>query len=279
MSERLSRKEVIERINEYEREGKFFLDVEEDAVGKPLQPQDVKYLDRRIHTEIKRALMYRLAYSYYHKMKKKGVFLLDDVIGAHNLKNCKGGVVITCNHFNAFDSFIMQLVFDKSKRKGRMYRIIKESNYTSFDGFYGKMMRYCDTIPLSSVQSTMKNFLSATDKALKNGNAILIYPEQSMWWNYRKPKPLKSGAFDIATRSNVPVVPVFITMKDAEKIDEEGYKIQRHTAFVGEPIYPDENLPRLEQRKILSEKVFEYNKKVYEDFYKIPLVYETNKYQ
>ncbi len=31
-----------------------------------------------------------------------------------------------------------------------------------------------------------------------------------MWWNYRKPKkPLKPGAFKIASRNNVPVIPIF----------------------------------------------------------------------
>lgn len=31
------------------------------------------------------------------------------------------------------------------------------------------------------------------DKVLKDGHFMLIYPEQSMWWNYRKPKPLKKA--------------------------------------------------------------------------------------
>lgn len=41
----------------------------------------------------------------------------------------------------------------------------------------------------------------------------VVYAEQSMWWNYRNPKPLKKGAFTFAAGSNVPVVPCFIPTK------------------------------------------------------------------
>lgn len=32
----------------------------------------------------------------------------------------------------------------------------------------------------------MKKFINSVDTILKKGDYILIYPEQSMWWNYRK---------------------------------------------------------------------------------------------
>ena len=50
---------------------------------------------------------------------------------------------------------------------------------------------------------------------------ILIYPEQSMWYNYRKPKPLKVGAFSFAVKNNVPVLPIFITCEDTENFDRQ----------------------------------------------------------
>ena len=37
----------------------------------------------------------------------------------------------------------------------------------------------------------------------QGGEKVLVYPEQSMWWNYRKPRPLKSGAFKFAISSIV----------------------------------------------------------------------------
>ena len=60
----------------------------------------------------------------------------------------------------------------------------------------------------------MMNFTSAVNRLLKRGESILIYPEQEMWWNYKKPRPFKVGAFKMACRAGVPVLPTFITMQD-----------------------------------------------------------------
>lgn len=64
---------------------------------------------------------------------------------------------------------------------------------------------------------------------LSEGNCLLIYPEQSMWWNYRKPKPLKPGAFDMALKNHVPVVPCFITMSDSDLVGADGFSVQEYT--------------------------------------------------
>lgn len=79
--------------------------------------------------------------------------------------------------------------------------MIREGNYTNFPGFYGMLMRNCYTFPLSSNRDTMKKFLSSMDTVLQHGDFMLVYPEQSMWWNYRKPKPLKKGAYTFAAKT------------------------------------------------------------------------------
>ncbi len=69
-----------------------------------------------------------------------------------------------------------------------------------------------------------------------------------MWWNYRKPKPLKPGAFKLAARNNVPVIPIFITMQDSDSLDDEGFPIQEYIVNIEEPIYPDDEF--ISKRKI-----------------------------
>ena len=122
--------------------------------------------------------------------------------------------------------------------------------------------------------ATMRKFLRAVDTLLKRGECILVYPEQSMWYNYRKPKPLKIGAFEMAVRSGAAVVPCFITMQDSEYRDVNGGKIQEHTVHFGSPIYPDESLPKKERAEKMMMENFEFNKRTYEEFYKTELVYE-----
>jgi len=121
----------------------------------------------------------------------------------------------------------------------------------------------------------MVEFMKAVDTLLQRGEFILIYPEQSMWWNYRKPKPLKIGAFKIAARNKVPVVPIFITMNDSDMIGEDGFPIQEYTVNIGEPIYPDESLTEKENTNKMLEENSRIWKNVYEEFYKIPLEYTT----
>ena len=94
-----------------------------------------------------------------------------------------------------------------------MYKVIREGNYTNYPGLYGFFFKNCDTLPLSSINETMKMFINSVDTILKKGDCILIYPEQSLWWNYRKPKPLKSGAFKLASRNNVPIISLSETMQ------------------------------------------------------------------
>ena len=118
--------------------------------------------------------------------------------------------------------------------------------------------------------------MKAVDTILERGDYILMYPEQSLWWNYRKPKPLKPGAFKLAARNNCPIIPIFITMEDSEFMGEDGFPIQAYTVNIARPIYPDENLTEGENAKIMKDKNFEVWKNIYEDFYKVPLEYNTD---
>ena len=121
----------------------------------------------------------------------------------------------------------------------------------------------------------MRLFLNAVGTVLKRGDFVYIYPEQALWWNYRKPRPLKPGAFKFAVNSNVPIVPIFVTMEDSDIMGADGFPIQEHTVHVGEPIYPDKNLTEKENVNRMKELNYDYWVKVYEEFYKTPLTFTT----
>ena len=117
--------------------------------------------------------------------------------------------------------------------------------------------------------------MKAVNTVLQEGDWILIYPEQSLWWNYKKPKPLKNGAFKFAAHNQVPVIPTFITMTDSDKIGPDGFPVQEYIVNIGEPIYPDPEKKERENAEAMRDKNYEVWKKVYEDFYGMPLVYTT----
>ena len=267
---------ILNKIQKFEEEGKFDVDAEDDPPTIPLEADDVDYLRKKGTSKIKAKVANALALSFFKKMVKNEQIVIKAINGVENIQklDINKGAIITCNHFNPFDVFTVETVIRKFS-KNRMYKVIREGNYTNFPGFYGFLMRNCYTLPLSRNQSTMEKFVKSVSKILQNKDYILIYPEQSLWWNYRKPKPLKPGAFKLATQNNVPILPIFITMEDTDKLDEDGFPVQAYTVNIGEPIYPREDLNLKENTEYMKNKNFETWKEIYEDFYKIPLEYTT----
>ena len=241
------RVEVIRKIEQLELEGRFDEDVEIDPPGRVLLPDEIEYIQKSITDKLKTKLAFMIAHRFVNNLIKDKKFIIKEMRGLENFKEMNSGAVITCNHFNAFDSFAIQLAYEAGGQPNRSFwRVIREGNYTSFPGFYGFLMRHCNTLPLSSNRDTMKKFIAATNQLIQDGNYVLFYPEQSMWWNYRKPKPLKTGAFMFAAKNDAPVLPCFITMKDSDFMGEDGFYVQEYTIHIAKPIYPN---PALKGKK------------------------------
>lgn len=271
------RLEILEKIDKLEKEGNFDIDAENDPETIMLTPDNIDYLKEKKYSKLKNMIANKIGEKFLDYIIKDSKLVIKNINGIENIEKVETGAMITCNHFNPFDSFSIEEVFRKTKasKTKKMYKVIREGNYTNFSGFYGFLFRNCDTLPLSSNKRTMVEFIKSVDKILKRGDFILIYPEQSLWWNYKKPKPLKIGAFNLAARNKVPIIPIFITMEDSDTIGEDGFPIQEYTINIEEPIYPDETKTQRENKEIMKQKNYEVWKKVYEDFYKIPLEYTT----
>ncbi len=268
------RLEILERIARLEREGHFDIDVENDPPSRTLMPEEVEYIHKTLGAKLRNRYAHKMGRWFMNMLIRRKQMIIKDVVGIENFKNLEQGAIITCNHFNAFDSFAIQVAYDRSEHKERkFYRVIKEGNYTSFPGFFGYLMRNCNTLPLSSNFATMKKFVKAVDELLQEGNFVLFYPEQSMWWNYRKPKPLKKGAYTFAVNNQVPVLPCFITMQDSNLLDQDGFPIQEYTIHISKPIYPDASLKHSENVESMRRANYEVWKEIYEKTYGIPLEY------
>ena len=272
------RVDILKKMEEYEKEGRFDEDLEQDPPSKVLMPNDIKYIRKGVVGKVKTKFAFMMAKRFLNKILDKKMMIVKEIKGIENFKNLNSGAIITCNHFNPFDSFAIQMAYHASEQKNRkFYRVIKEGNYTSFPGFYGFLMRHCNTLPLSSHPETMKKFIKATDTLLKDGHFVLVYPEQSLWWNYRKPKPLKKGAFNFASKNNVPVLPCFITMKDSDILGPDGFYVQEYTIHIGKPIYPEKGKTIAQNVQTMLNKNFEVWKNIYEKAYQMPLTYTTEK--
>ncbi len=265
---------VLQRIKEFERDGRFDEPIESDPETKELLPNQVDYLCKKLLSKCKRRIANAIADRYFLGRIQKGDLVIDGVTGKENVAALAKGAVITCNHFSPFDHYIVFHCLRKYLPRKYLYKVIREGNYTSFKGLYGFFFRHCNTLPLSRNRRTMINFTSAVNALLKRGESILVYPEQEMWWNYRKLRPFKVGAFKLAYRSGVPVLPTLITMQDDPKrLDEHGYPVQRHTLHILPPVYPDKTLGERLGAAKMKEQAFAFCKQKYEEIYQKPLVY------
>ncbi len=269
-----SRIRVLEKILEYEKKGEFNRDVENDLETIPLLPNKIDYLSKNFFSKISNKFANRIAISYYERILKKGDFVISDIYGVENFCNVKGGAVLTCNHFSVYDNYLVFKAIKKYLGKGKnLYKVIKEGNYTNYKGLFGFFFRHCNTLPLSSNTETMIKFLKSVKILLARGEKILIYPEQAMWWNYKKPRPMKNGAFRLAATNNVPIIPIFITMRDSDKTNSDGSIAQNYTIWILPPIYPTSNLSIKENTEYLKDENYRVWKEVYERVYGVKLVY------
>lgn len=266
-----------EKINFLEELGLFDLDINEDPPTIPLDSDKVDYLRKKVSSKIKSKVTTKFGEILVKKFIKDKKLIIKEVQGLENMKNVESGAILTCNHFNPFDCFTMEMVFRYSgqNKKKKIFKIIREGNYTNFPGMYGFFFRNCDTLPLGSTKKAISCLIKAVDTILKRGDFVLIYPEQSMWWDYKQPKPLKSGAFNFAVKSNVPVIPSFITFEDSNVIGEDENPVQEYTVHVGKPIYPKEELSAKENMKMLRDLNYKFWVETYEKAYGKPVEYKT----
>ena len=202
--------------------------------------------------------------------------IIKEIRGIENFTAVKGGRFVTCNHFSVCDNYAVWVALRDHMDGKMLYKVIREGNYTNPPKPFGLFMRHCNTLPLSSQTATMKKFLRAVQTLLQRGETILIYPEQSMWWTYRRPKPMQDGAFTLAVKNKAPIVPVFITMEDSDVPDGDGFFVQEFTLHILPAIYPDPSLSRMDAAKKMKEENYAAWVKVYEEFYQKPLVYHES---
>lgn len=229
-----SRPAVLAKIAELEQAGRFdeHTDPVDMSIALPVTP-DFPYVPKTLRqkwiTFFRRRL---IVYPFTRKTCKRDFDL--EIKGRENLHGI-GAAVITCNHTTKFDCLAVQYAL----RPNRPY--VVAASFNNMKGRFGDLMRAGGMLPLGTDLATNKAFLGAVRHYLENGKRILIYPEQAMWWNYEKPRPMKDGAFDIAVRNGVPVVPLFVTFRHSGLFDDNNIEHKYLTLHIMPPIYPDKS--------------------------------------
>ena len=265
---------VIENIKRNIEHKKFNAKAEEgDPIMTEEQRQEVimnfDLLRKKTTNKVKRSLIRKKINDYMEEIDED-----IELVGLENALAIKGGAIVTSNHFHFFDATITKKMANKTGRKNKFNIVIEETNVL-MDGLYGMIFNHFDTLPISSSREYMtKKFFPAVKELIDKNHFVLIYPEQEMWFNYRKPRPLMPGAYHMAVKFDCPILPCFTEIRDKKEYDENGFRKSKYILHIMPAIYPDKNKSAQENKKEMLEKDYQLKVEAYEKAYNKKLDYK-----
>ncbi len=269
-----NRRAVIENIKAFAESGQFHHKVElTDPVLTAEQSKAItdNYLENRreLTFKLKTALGVFLA-----KTAAKIINKNTEIVGLEKIPRDLDGVLITSNHFSPLENTVIRHLTNTLGR--RKLGIISQTSNFAMTGVIGYLMNYADTIPISSDPRYLaRDFLSLLkERLVDKKHAILLYPEQEMWFNYRKPRPPKNGAYFYAAKLNVPILSCFVEMVDLPEDDTDEFKKVKYVLHVLGVLYPDPTKTVKENTEALGTADHALKKNCYETVYGKELTYE-----
>lgn len=268
-----NRRAVIENIKKFAESGKFHSKVELNdpnlTAEQTRRITDCYIENRKSFTyKFKRCLGVSLAKTLTRVINRE-----TEIINLDKIPKDIGGMLITSNHFSPLENTVIRHLTSKLNRKH--LGIISQTSNFAMKGIIGFLMNYADTIPISTEPRYLaRDFLSLLkERLVDKKHAILLYPEQEMWFNYRKPRPPKDGAYFFASKLNVPIVSCFVEIVDLDEDDSQGFKKVKYILHVLDVLYPDPQKTVRENTEMLSCIDYTLKKNCYETVYGKKLEY------
>lgn len=269
-----NRRAVIENIKKYAENGEFHNKVE---LNDPVLTSQESRKITDSYMENKDLFSYKLKTCIGVMLVKTATKIINkntEITGLEKIPDNLGGVLITSNHFNPLENTVIRHLTNTLKR--RSLGIISQTSNFKMTGIVGFLMNYADTIPISADPRYLaKDFLSVLkERLVQKKDAVLLYPEQEMWFNYRKPRPPKSGAYFFAAKLNIPIISCFVEIVDLEEDDTSEFKKVKYVLHILDVLYPDTNKTVKENTEILGEIDYKLKKDCYEAVYGKKLTYD-----
>lgn len=268
---------VIENIKTFAESGQFHNKVEiTDPVLTAEQNKMItdSFLENRTH------LSYKIKSKVAICLAKNAAKIINKntkIIGMEKIPSNLEGVLITSNHFGPLENTVIRHLTNKLGRKN--LGIISQTTNFAMTGWMGYIMNYADTIPISQEPHYLaKGFFAVLkERLVEKKDAVLLYPEQEMWFNYRKPRPPKNGAYLFAAKLNVPIISCFVEITDLDEDDTKEFKKVQYTLHILDVLYPDPTKTVRENTEFMSEKDYTLKKECYETVYGKKLTYDFDK--
>ncbi len=269
-----NRRAVIENIKTFAETGQFHNKVE---LTDPVLTSNQNRQITDTYVANRRTLAYRIKRACGVSLAKTATRVINkdtSIVGLEKIPKDLGGVIITSNHFSPFENTVIRHLTNTLGRK-RLGIISQTSNF-AMKGVVGFIMNYADTIPISTNPHYLaKDFMvMMKERLVDKKDAILLYPEQEMWFHYRKPRPPKNGAYFYAAKLNVPILSCFVEIVDTAEDDTEEFKKVKYVLHILGMLYPDPEKTVRENTEELGMIDYMLKKECYEKAYGKKLTYE-----
>ncbi|MFC6170565.1 1-acyl-sn-glycerol-3-phosphate acyltransferase [Loigolactobacillus jiayinensis] len=268
-----SKKSVIENIEQNITTEKFNSKVEvNDATLSPAETS------RLLAANLKRRQSARYAFNNWlaRMIMNSTTKLINrhtEIIGLENLLGLENGAIVTSNHFSPLENTIVRQTLRQIGTK-RLFVVSQATNLLA-QGVVGYLLKYADTLPIGGDKEYMgREFPKQLQQLLNQQQFILIYPEQEMWFNYRKPRPPKRGAYYYAARFQVPIVSCFVEIIELPRRDNAEFNQTRYRMHVLPTIFPDTAKSARENSIAMMQQDYAQKKQAYEQAYGQPLNYQ-----
>ena len=158
-----------------------------------------------------------------------------------NRKLFANGLMTVCNHVHRWDMICVLQAMRYRKAWIPMWA-------DPFNGKDGFLMKHIGGIAIPEERSGLRAFYMAMNELHDRKQWIHIFPESCSWPFYAPRRPFKTGAFNMAYKYSLPVLPLVISFRPRtgwRKLFGKGEPLL--TIHVGDPIVPDLNTPRKEE--------------------------------
>lgn len=151
-----------------------------------------------------------------------------------NKKLFKNGAMTVCNHVYRWDYLaVLQAV-----KFRRMWFPVKSYQVNSRDRNF---IRGAGGIPIPKTIGAFRHYNAAFDKLHAEKKWIHVFPESCRWDYYEPIRPFKIGAFKMAYKYKIPVIPFVISYRQPSGI-YRFFKVKHPliTISIGEPVLPEQ---------------------------------------
>lgn len=172
-------------------------------------------------------------------------------VGLKNLRGIYGGFVTVCNHVHPLDStmvglslFPRQVFFPTLAANTRLK-------------LAGPLVRALGGCPIPDSIGGLTRFFAGLERTLERGGCVHFFPEGELVPYSENLRPFQSGAFHLALRRRVPVVPMVLTYRETRGIARLWRRRPSMTLVVDKPMYSIDNEPTAEAQDRLKEAVYQ----------------------